>query len=362
MEELWKAGLIGLLVYGNYKLFKGHVWSVFWALCYNVLSREVKKSHPLIMRPVLLGISMFPVLAAMVLPSVLVFACMDELVSYFRHLLETVRGDPSLGQKLNGLVPLLLKQVIRYLEIRKEEKISEPLVLAKIVEKAEKYAEEILSGSRMAFETIGQFVFFLSMVGFFSRMEKPPLFYVVRPIPKAEEITRIFENIVHSLCASSLFNFLCGSGLAFATNSPLVITEGVLSAFLSIFPIVPCFLYCVPSLVYLLAQKSYGMFGMFLTGAVLQQMLALKMYEFTFRGGSFRSLSIALGLSVFGLPGAILGPFLVSSLMVLWLPEDESSTPSAKAPAKLKPLRTVRVSTTGLSKSPKTMDILRKTK
>jgi len=368
MEEFWRVSLVCLLVYGGYLLVGGHLKSIFLALCYNTLSREIKR-QPFFVRPFILLLSLSPVLSAVALPSAFAIMMGREVYAYLEEIVEVAKGSRAVEDRTKGVFSLCIGKASEFLKIRREEDLTEALVVEKLWRKAEESTYELFSGSRVALEWVGQVVFFMGLVKYFSRLQKSPLHYLLKPLPKSAEIAWIFDSIVHTLCNGSVFGFISGAVLGMACGSPLVVSSGVASAFLSVFPVAPVFLYSVPSLVLLWCRGNRGAACLFMGCALVQQVVTNRRFIYRFKGGDAKTVSIALGISAFGLPGVVLGPFLLSSLATLWPSEGaEKESANLKASPRSRGTKAVdkavdRVVDRAVDrKMDRTMDILKKNK
>ncbi|KAH9386762.1 uncharacterized protein NEMAJ01_1658 [Nematocida major] len=351
MDELWRALFVGLVVYGNYLLFSGHFMPIFWAVCYSVLCKQVGKKHVPILQPFLLLLSSFPLLSLAVLPSVLVLLCGNELKECAVSAARIISTSPETQTLAKKVLAPVLFQISQYLEIHSDQTLSESVVYYKIYLKIISLKEEILQGSQSAVSLLGQTLFFVGFTGYFYKLQNNPLYYVLKPIPRHASIISAFENIVHSMAVGSAYGFLCGFILCAHFGSPLVVTSAVASAFLTVFPVMPLCLYGAPTAAFLWAEgKRVSAFAFFCL-CILQQLYGRKTFGVEMAGGKYlKSVSVLLGLRVFGYPGVILGPLLLSSLLILW--------PSDKAPAE--PLQKPVERAKRPKNMTKAMEILRK--
>ncbi|KAI5189412.1 hypothetical protein NEMIN01_0475 [Nematocida minor] len=352
MDEFWRGSLVCLFIYGNYMLFSSHIKTIFWSLCYSVLSQEIRKNNYRIFHSVFIFLFLFPVLSATLLPSVVLLFCGREVAEYASKMVEIINASPSLFATVKKIFLSAMLQVCKYLDIHKNDTLSDSFVLYKIYLKLEEMKNAILSGSQEALSWAGHFAFFLGFSAYFSQLERNPLSYVLKPIPRCAEIVSLFEKIIHTLAVGSIFNFTFSFILSLYFGSTLIMTNGVLSAFLSVFPVFPLCLYCIPTVIHLWLSRRVVAAVLFAVLAVVQQIASGRMFKFPRSAGYLQSASIALGLKVFGLPGAILGPFLLFSLLILW---------SVGRPAESQPVKSISKSSKPKQMT-KAMEILRKTK
>lgn len=353
MEDVWRGGLVCLFLYGNYLLFSGHITTVFWAVCYSVVCREVKKNHLQIFQPVFMILSFFPVLSVTLLPSVMVLLCGKEIGQYAVSMIQAVHNNPSIQPTVKRLFLSSMLYLCDYLDIHRNEKLSDSYVLYKIYLKLDEIKEQVLSGSKYALGWIGHFAFFIGFVVYFTGLQDSPVYYILKPVPRHSEITKLFERIVYTLATGSIFTFLWSFLVSMYFGSSLVVVNGTVSSFLSIFPILPLFIYTVPTGIELFLMKRPFSAGLFVVLGVIQQVVFGRIFKFARKEGYLKSASTALGLSVFGLAGAILGPFLLYSLLILW-PAERPDTHTAVAPLIKRQAHPKRMT--------RTMEILRKAK
>lgn len=347
MEEVTRAAVLGAGAYGLYLVFRSDMHPIFWALCYDTIRRSVRKRYFFFMRPLVMGLTLFPALTISLLPSLAFILCGGEVLWYLRRLLLLSDGHPLVHPYARELLEALLSKSISYLGVGKEEELSEEVFWYKAYLKVEESFGEILSGGAAALVFLVKLFLFLGLISWFSGMRESPLYYLLRSLPQHTEILSLFENILYQLTTSSLLNLFIGICLSGAVGSPLVLSGGVLAGILSVFPMAPLFVYTLPGCLYLwLDGRIYSAFG-FLLGGFLHHMCMVRICPFKYLNGSMKSICMASGLRVFGLPGAVIGPFLLSSLIILLQKE--------RAPERLTPEKVSRAHKTAA-------EILRKKK
>ncbi|KAI5185124.1 hypothetical protein NEHOM01_0629 [Nematocida homosporus] len=341
MDELGRVGLVVGLIYGNYLLFRSKLWTIFWALCYNVLQREIRKSRLRVLHPLLLLGSLFPVVLIVGLPSLVVVVGGQELLAYTEQVLVLVEGAAWTRPWLHQGIRTGVSWVLACLGVGAEEQLSEELIWYRLYVKLEECMDEVLMGSKVAFGWLSECLFFWGVLGCFNALPENPLYYAVRPLPQHREIVGVLETIVHAYSVGCLGHFIYAVGLGMCTGSPLILVGGVAAAFLSLFPVAPLCLYVLPSAVYLGLAKHWISLGVLLVGGLVQARVVGKLVGRKPLNSSGRTISAALGMQAFGLAGAILGPFLLGSLLVIWR---GSSSRSSKRLNLVRP--SVSVSTT----------------
>ncbi|OAG30176.1 hypothetical protein NEDG_01759 [Nematocida displodere] len=342
MEVVWSTGLVGLLAYGNYRLFEGQFVTILWALCYDALRREVKRTSIAPFYSLFMTLSLFPALVLTLVPSVVVLFCGGEMLHYGREMLALAQKSSLFGKTFDSVLGAGLKGMLAFLEVRKDEELSETLVYYKIYAKGAECVNELVQGTEAALGWLGHLFFFLGVCAYFLHLPEAPLSYLFRPLEKGKMLSACFSSVVHSLCAESLFNCFFAAGLSFGVGSPFICCGGVLAAALSLFPVLPLGAYTLPGCIYLVLRGRMLMGALFLGLGVVQGVVISQMAAFRSRNRYLRTVGVALGIRVFGLIGAVMGPFLVFSLMSIW--------PSEKKLLQ----KTVKPS--------KTMEILRKNK
>lgn len=327
MDELWRGSLVCLVIYGNYLLFSAYIKSIFWALCYSVLCRKVCKKCPLLFRPVFLLFSSFPVLSVVLLPSLLLLLSGNELVEFSLSLKSALESSSSLFLQVKNFVLVSLVHLLDFLNIHKDDALSDSFVYYKIYTKLEEMKDEILSGGKEAIALVSHFVFFIGFTGYFYKLPKNPLFYILAPIPRHQEILKAFEGLIFRMAMGSSYGFICGFLLSFYFSSPLIVFNGMLSGFLTVFPVLPLCLYAIPSAALFFLKRENLKGGLFVLGALTQQIFGKKIFKVEAGGNEYLGgVSVLLGFKVFGYCGVILGPLLLSSLLILWPSDREVPT------------------------------------
>ncbi|KAI5172629.1 hypothetical protein NEFER03_1685 [Nematocida sp. LUAm3] len=318
MEEVTRAAVLGAGAYGTYLLFRSDMHPIFWALCYDTIRRSVRKRYFFFMRPIVMGLTLFPALTVSLFPSLLFILCVEEIVRYVKRLLVLCDGHPSIHPYFREALEVLLTKSIAYIGLEKGEELSEDVLWYKGYLKMEELFGEILEGGAAALSFSVKLFLFLGLISWFAGMYENPLYYVLRSVPQHTEILSLFENILYQLTTSSLLNMfivICFSG---AIGSPLVISGGVLAGILSVFPMAPLFVYAIPGCLYMwLEGRTYSAIVLLL-GGLIHHICMLRMCPFKYLNGSMKSICMATGLRVFGLPGVVIGPFLLSSVIILF--------------------------------------------
>ncbi|KAI5181229.1 hypothetical protein NEOKW01_1448 [Nematocida sp. AWRm80] len=319
MEELWKIGVTGIVLYGNYALFENQMTSIFWALCFDTLHREVKKRIFRIIRPLMFILSILPLAFVVFFPTVCLVLCTIELRRYLKQMLLSLDSIPGIKDPFENSMVQVIEMALGFLEINKREKLTEGLVLFKVYEKCEKYLQEILTGGKVAVKLVSQCVFFLGMTAYFRSLENNPMYYILSPLPRHWIVIESFERIVYTTAVGSIFNFIYSSVISHCLGSPLVVTAGLVSAILGVIPLAPVFVYCIPGAIYLWVSNHRVSCMVFILLAVIQTIVAGRLFGHTkILGRYLKSTSMALGVSAFGVAGSIIGPFLLSTLMIIW--------------------------------------------
>lgn len=364
MDGILQGGILSLVVYGNYLLFAGNFKAVFWALSYSVLSREIKNTHLRIFHPFISILSFFPVFFFGLLPPLLLLLAGRETLNY-SYFVITQLNNYSESIIRNTLLKLS-KYAFDYLEMKKDT-FSDSYLYYKIYLKWEDIKNEMIIGGRVTITFISSFLFFLGLSFYFCSLPKSPLLYIFKPISRAGDISRAFDRIVYNLAVVGLFGIIWGFSAGLYFNSELVVVNSLLSGFLSVFPVLPLFIYSIFSSIELFLQGRILSSVLFLLQAVVQQIVTGRIKR---KGNNYlSSISTVLGLTAFGLPGVILGPFLVHSLMIIW-PREETErerqtekTLQARIQQKRQPAQKEQPAQERQPKKlTKTMEILRKNK
>lgn len=317
-ESLWGAGVICVILYGNLKVFRSYAGCLFWATCYDSVKREIRRRHAVVMYPFLLLLSLFPVIVVAVLPTVILAVCSAEVSTYVAVVMDGLEKDKRVSAYVQAGISEGLKKILELLDIQPEEHVYPGLIWEKVLKKAVEYADEILGWTSKGAETVGHLIIFSVVAKYFSTLRASPAYYVLRPTRKCVEMASSFEGIVYTLFLKSVICFLLGALNAYIFGCPLLVCSGAISSLLSVFPVFPSFLYALPLSLYAWTQGRPLAAGCTLGVSVVQQVITNKICGFDLQADIAQTVGIPAGLQALGLPGAVLGPFLVSALMSVW--------------------------------------------
>lgn len=310
--------VIAAILYLNYKMFNRHLTSIFWSLIYSTLIKRISSSK-LRFIPLVHLLLVFPILSLLFFSSVLLYNVGMEVNDYLLEIGPLARENTTLNKYLQSAIDSAVEKSAALLKIGGREKLTEGMVYLKIMRTVQGKTAEIMGSTESLIEFVFHFLFFTGITSYFLSLKESPIFYIARSFGrKGQELQESFESIVSSLFLLSTFNFVSVLSVSYFFGSPLYVTDALLSSIFSLFPIVPSFLASVPSslLFYLRGETVRAVlflcFSLFLMG------VKTRFYKFDVLADSVKAVSVALGYKTFGLPGVILGPFLTSSLLILW--------------------------------------------
>ncbi|OAG30257.1 hypothetical protein NEIG_01277 [Nematocida sp. ERTm5] len=337
MEDVLRCGLVGLIVYGNYILFSGHITTIFWSMCYSVLFKQINNNTPFILIPIMHIVLVISILFT-VFPYLVMSICRKELLEFF---VSTIHNRQEIVNNISAT------------DCRMYYRIYNALKPFAMYTSYDVQKDLLLSGRVVCF------IFFFV---YFYRLQKNPLFYLIGSIPKAAHIIKIFEGILNTLCIASVYQALFSvlSSIYFA--QPLLITYMMTFFVLTLFPVhslIHFFLFAVM----LFAHGQRLNSGILIISGVIIHIIIRSIFstKSSVNAGIgnryLKSISSFLGWKVFGCAGLVLGPFLLFSLLVLTGPDDVQPSYNHNTAQEIN--RKINKSPKKLTK---TMEILRKNK
>lgn len=291
------------IIYGNYLVFGRHLQALIWALCANTIWRRSGVTGGIIC----VGFcAALPLICAM---------CMDELLQFAAQMNRT------------GILSKCLDPLLKWVLLQGKPRgcTSSVDLLINI---------ESLLKEAVPRQAPGISIFF-GASACLSAVEGPPLLWVTRFINTniGPDIARLFDDLVRALIICSARHFITALCVGVIFRSPFAICGGVCAGFLSVFPFTPVFSYCLPGVALLWVQGRYMLSLGLLTCGVLQGALLRK--SCTVRGMSSpaRILGTGAGMRAFGAVGAVLGPFLLGSILIILRRGASSNTSSPPNPS-----------------------------
>lgn len=311
--------LVLALLYVNYRMFRMHLQAVFWAATYATLLRQFTSTRLKYFFPVLQAAALFPALSLVLFSSALLCSAAFEAHEYITRLLPLLGQNKLIHPHVDECVRYVLMHAVKGLGFKRHEAVSEGMVYWKIMDRSRELASPILQSAGAFAGFVFHFLFFASMLSYFTSLEKNPLAYAMKPFgEKGDLVTRSYESIVQSLFWICAFNFTAALSVSYLFGTPLCVTNALLATGLSVFPVLPKFIYAIPSALLFLAEGSATKAAGFFAVGVLLFLVHSRFYKFSFTRDCVKALSVALGMSTFGAPGVVLGPLAVSSLLILW--------------------------------------------
>lgn len=286
------------IIYGNYLMFKRHSQALIWALCANTIWRRSGVTGGI----VCLGFcAALPLICAM---------CTDELLQYAAQMNRT------------GILSKCLDPLLKWILLQGKTRGCTSSV--DLLIKIESFLRDAVPR-----QAPGISIFF-GASACLSAVEGPPLLWVTRFIstPAGPDIARLFDDLVRALIICSARHFITALCIGVIFRSPFAICGGVCAGFLSIFPFVPICAYCLPGSVLLWAQGRYTLSLGLLACGVLQGALLRKSCCVRGMSSSARILGTGAGMRAFGAAGAVLGPFLLGSILIVLRAPSPSNSPN----------------------------------